>query len=209
MHSCINGLEALWLPLFTTMPATYQASVNNIIPPPQRFNDVLTRTSEVLLDSDDFVGRECTYPVRNSSCGNSQSQVRQSKTFCVDLLRRQRDDIAVPSDLLDDATAALLANGWTFSPTKLPLPHTPDRCRSGWDIVGKYSRLLRYPASFGTRPHELLVLPSCFIGLEHEPLDDNTKFFRFGQNIYCPSAYLMATSVARTHILSKLPCLGH
>jgi len=115
-----------------------------------------------------------------------------------------RDDIAVPSDLLDNAAAALLENGWRYSPTKLPLPHTSDRCRSGWDIVAKYSRLFRYPASCGTRPHELFVLPSCFVGLEHEPLSDNIKFSRFGENIYCPSAHLMAISVARTHIRNSL-----
>jgi hypothetical protein len=122
----------------------------------------------------------------------------------IDLLLRQRDDIVVPSDLLDDAAAALLTNGWRYSPTKLPLPHTPDRCRSGWDIVAKYSRLFRYPASYGARSHELLVLLSCFVGLEHEPLSDNTKFSRFSQNIYCPSAHLMAISVARTHIRNSL-----
>jgi hypothetical protein len=81
---------------------------------------------------------------------------------------------------------------------------TPDRCRSGWDIVAKYSRLFRYPASYGTRPHELLVLPSGFVGLEHEPLSDNAKFSCFSQNIYCPSAHLMAISVARTHVRNSL-----
>ena len=108
----------------------------------------------------------------------------------VDLLHRQRDDIAVPSDLLDDAAAALLANGWKVSPTKLPLPHTPDRCRSGWDIVAKYSRLFRYPESYnGTRPHELLVLPASFVGFEHQSLHDSSKFSRFGRRTLVERKY--------------------
>jgi hypothetical protein len=32
------------------MSATYQASINSIVTPPQSFNDVLRRTSEVLLE---------------------------------------------------------------------------------------------------------------------------------------------------------------
>ena len=34
------------------MPATYQASIDNIVTPPQCFNDVLRRTSEVLLEAE-------------------------------------------------------------------------------------------------------------------------------------------------------------
>jgi hypothetical protein len=58
-------------------------------------------------------------------------------------------------------------------------------CRSGWDIVAKYSRLFRYPESYHTRPHELLVLPFSFVGLVHESFDNSTKFSRFGDNTYC------------------------
>jgi len=119
-----------------------------------------------------------------------------------------RDDIAVPSDLLDDAAAALLANGWKVSPTKLPLPHTPDRCRSGWDIVAKYSRLFRYPESYGTRPHELLVLPASLVGLEHESLHD------FLVSAIISIAFPLISWRYRSRgrifeIRSKLPCLRH
>jgi len=152
------------------------------------FNDVLRQTSEVLLEKG--------VPM---ILWEENALIQYGIPAAV-----IRDDIVVPSDLLDDAAAALLANGWRVSPTKLPLPHTPDRCRSGQDIVAKHSRLFRYPESYGTRPHELLVLPSRFVGLEHEPLHDSTKFSRFGDNIYCPSAHLMAISVARTHIRNSL-----
>jgi hypothetical protein len=57
------------------MPATNQASINTTVTPPQSFNDVLRRTSDVLLEAEVPMilwGGECTYPVRNSSRGDSK-----------------------------------------------------------------------------------------------------------------------------------------
>ncbi len=101
---------------------------------------------------------ECAYPVRNSNSSDSKSHNQLS--MVVDLLHRQRDDIAIRSDLLDEAAAALLANGWRYSSTKFPLPHTSDRC----DRVGRRSTTPATLSLYSTRTHKLPVLPSYFVG---------------------------------------------
>jgi hypothetical protein len=74
----------------------------------------------------------------------------------------------------------------------------------GLDVVAQ--RLCHCPAWYGTRPHELPVLPSYFVGLEHEPLSDFLALVR--TSIALPHILWQYRSRVRIYeIRSKPPCL--
>jgi hypothetical protein len=85
--------------------------------------------------------------------------------------------------------------------------------RKGWEIVADACRRFHYPSSL-SEPfrHELLILPSTFVGLEAFPDLDSSKFTKIADNLYCPSAHLLAKTIATVHVRYRLStldvCLG-
>ena len=111
----------------------------------------------------------------------------------------QRDDILVPDDELDLAASALLTNGWITSTS--PLPTSREGLRSGWQVVAKFGRQLRHPDKYNTETIEMLLLPTTFVGLDSNPALISPDFTLTMDNIWCPSAHLLAVTIVRTCIL--------
>ncbi|KDQ61664.1 hypothetical protein JAAARDRAFT_705279 [Jaapia argillacea MUCL 33604] len=75
----------------------------------------------------------------------------------------------------------------------------------GWEPVDAACRRFLYPESLpgGYREHELLILPTSFVGLGPDPSLDNPDIIRLVDNIYCPSARLLLITILRTLLKNK------
>jgi hypothetical protein len=72
---------------------------------------------------------------------------------------------------------------------------------SGWNVVADACRRFHYPSSSTAAfKHELVILPSTFVGLDPIPDLDSAEFTKISDNVYCPSARLLAKTIATVHI---------
>lgn len=101
--------------------------------------------------------------------------------------------------MLDNAASVLQSNGWSVSTGPLPIAHA-GFWGSGWDDVADACRRFHYPASSNAGPHELLILPTTFVGLDSVLDLDTAQFTKVTDNIYCPSAHLLAKTIVTVAI---------
>jgi hypothetical protein len=109
----------------------------------------------------------------------------------------QRDDVLVPDDKLNLAASALLDSGWIASTNPLP---TQRYWQSGWKVVGQAGRTFQHPAKYDCSLELLIILPIIFVGLDPNPVLDSPSFARTMDNIWYPSAQLLAVTIVRTAI---------
>jgi len=101
--------------------------------------------------------------------------------------------------MLDCAASALLAKGWTISTGPLPIAEA-GFWGQGWQVIADACRRFHYPPSTDACTHELLILPSTFVGLSPCPDLNSTEFTKIIDNVYCPSAHLLAKTIATVHL---------
>ena len=109
--------------------------------------------------------------------------------------------------MLDCAASALQAKGWTVSTGSLPIADA-GFWREGWQVVADACRRFHYPSSTNARTHELLILPSTFVGLDLSPDLNSPEFTKIADAVYCPSPHLLAKTIATVHIRHPKSSLG-
>jgi hypothetical protein len=92
--------------------------------------------------------------------------------------------------------------------TCLTVPHlcyrpTAGFWGTGWDVVAAACRRFHYPSSLDSGKHELVILPSKFVSLDPVPDLGSADFTKITSNVYCPSAHLLAKTIATVHVRYK------
>jgi hypothetical protein len=103
--------------------------------------------------------------------------------------------------MLECAASVLQANGWVISTGPLPIADA-GFWGEGWEVVADVCRRFHYPSSFNAHKHELLILPSTFVGMDLSPDLNSPGFTKVADNVYCPSARLLAKTIATVYVRS-------
>ncbi|TDL20463.1 hypothetical protein BD410DRAFT_372826 [Rickenella mellea] len=71
----------------------------------------------------------------------------------------------------------------------------------GWEVVGAASRRFQNPQKLIDRStREVLILPSTFVGLGNNPSVESSDFTRSGENVYLPTAKLLAYTILHVRL---------